>query len=183
MEEQNVITKEIGERIEQQRIKKGLSQTDLALSMGYKSSSTIRKWEVGENIPSGLKLIELVKKLGTSTDYILLGLENTNVNNNNVNGDKNNVATMSGDINGNVSFGSTIQKEDLHEVASNLNLTDRELQEKTLSEVSDLRASQARLESAISLLMENQANVLASMKSVDETFEKMFMEMLKELKK
>lgn len=75
-----------------------------------------------------------------------------------------------GDINGNVSFGSSIQKEDLHEVASNLNLTDRELQEKTLNEVSDLRASQARLENAIAFLIENQAEVLENMKSVDDTF-------------
>lgn len=58
----------------------------------------------------------------------------------------------------------------MHEVASNLNLTDRELQEKTLNEVSDLKASQARLESAIALLIENQAEVLENMKSVDDTF-------------
>lgn len=98
-----------------------------------------------------------------------------------------------GDINGNVSFGSTIQKEDLHEVASNLNLTDRELQEKTLSEVADLRASQARLENAINSLSENQTNVLANMKSVDDSFNEIladvkevgevFKEILKEFKK
>ena len=88
---------------------------------------------------------------------------------------------MSGDINGNVSFGSTIQKEDLHEVASTLNLTDRELQEKTFNEVSELKASQARLENAIAKLFENQANVLNNIKSVDDTFKEMFNIMLDRL--
>lgn len=153
-----------------------LSMSELARSAGVSKSTLSRYLSKSREFPLN-KADDFARVLNMTTEDFL-GLTN-----NNVNGDQNNVATMSGDINGNVSFGSSIQKEDLHEVASNLNLTDRELQEKTLTEVSDLRASQARLESAISLLMENQANVLASMKSVDETFKKMFMEMLKELKK
>lgn len=174
--------KTIGFRLAGLRKERGLSQRELANRMGYKSDATIAKWEAGANIPNGGKLAQLAQILNTTTDYILFGGNNHTVNTikGDVNGDiSGNVATLAGNINGNVSFGSSIQKEDLHEVASNLNLTDRELQEKTLSEVADLRASQARLEGAISLLMENQANVLASMKSVDETFK----DMLKEFKK
>lgn len=75
-----------------------------------------------------------------------------------------------GDIHGNVSFGSSIQKEDLHEVASTLNLTDREIQEKTLQQVSELKASQDRLQLLMESLLANQSNILANMKNVDDAF-------------
>lgn len=155
----------------------GLNVKEFATAMGFKYT-TVLDWVNANTYPRIDKIELMANFFGVEKSDLV---EERKINT--INGDQNNVATMSGNINGNVSFGSSIQKEDLHEVASNLNLTDRELQEKTLTEVSDLRASQARLESAISLLMENQANVLASMKSVDETFKKMFMEMLKELKK
>lgn len=151
----------------------GLNVKEFATVMGFKYT-TVLDWVNANTYPRIDKIELMANFFGVEKSDLV---EERKINT--INGNQNNVATMSGDINGNVSFGSTIQKEDLHEVASNLNLTDRELQEKTLTEVSDLRASQARLEGAISLLMENQANVLASMKSVDETFK----DMLKELKK
>ena len=45
-----------GRRIENLRTQKGLSQLELATKMGYKSDSTISKWEKGSNIPTGLIL-------------------------------------------------------------------------------------------------------------------------------
>lgn len=108
----------------------------------------------------------ICRGLGISPEDIDSGFEFSKVV---INGN-NNIGSVGGDINGNISLGSTLNKDDLHEVANNLNLTDRELQEKTLREVSELKASQARLENAIALLIENQAMVLANMKSVDKTF-------------
>lgn len=175
--------RDTSQRLKQIMEERGLRQVDiLEMSKPYQEvfnvklgKSALSQYISGKTVPDQDKLVLLSKTLGVSEAW-LMGYDATNVAN--VYGNNTGINTT-GDINGNVSFGSTIQKEDLHEVASNLNLTDRELQEKTLSEVADLRASQARLESAVSLLMENQANVLASMKSVDETFK----DMLKELKK
>ena len=56
------------------RIKKGLTQKQLAKLLGLEYA-TISRWETGaNNIPSD-KLIQLAKILETSTDY-LLGLKN-----------------------------------------------------------------------------------------------------------
>lgn len=149
-----------------------LSMSELARSAGVSKSTLSRYLSKSREFPLN-KADDFARVLNMTTEDFL-GLTT-----NNVNGNQNNVATMSGDINGNVSFGSTIQKEDLHEVASNLNLTDRELQEKTLQEISELKRSQDRLELLIQSLLANQSNVLANMKSVDDAFN----EMLKELKK
>lgn len=64
-----------GRRIENLRAQKGLSQLELATKMGYKSDSTISKWEKGSNIPTGKKLAMLAQILGTTSDYILFGTE------------------------------------------------------------------------------------------------------------
>ena len=64
-----------GRRIENLRSKKGLSQLELATRMGYKSDSTISKWEKGSNIPTGKKLAMLAQILETTSDYILFGVE------------------------------------------------------------------------------------------------------------
>lgn len=165
--------KTIGVRLAGLRKERGLSQRELADRMGYKSDATIAKWEAGANVPNGGKLAQLAQILNTTTDYILFGGNNHTVNTikGDVNGDiSGNVATLAGDIHGNVSFGSSIQKEDLHEVASTLNLTDRELQEKTLQQVSELKASQDRLQLLMESLLANQSNILANMKNVDDAF-------------
>ena len=68
-----MLNKQIGSRIESLRQVNKLSQLELATKMGYKSDSTISKWENGTNIPSGGKLVKLAQILGTTTDYILFG--------------------------------------------------------------------------------------------------------------
>lgn len=65
---------EIGQRIRQLREERGIEQSDLADKLGYKSQSTISKWESGINLPTGKKLIALAKIFGTSTNDIL-GIE------------------------------------------------------------------------------------------------------------
>ena len=62
---------EIGERIRNLRELKNIDQMSLAEMLGYKSQSTISKWESGTNLPTGKKLIELAKILGVSTNEIL----------------------------------------------------------------------------------------------------------------
>lgn len=151
----------------------GLNVKEFATAMGFKYT-TVLDW-VNANTYPRIDKIELMANFFGVEKSDLVEERKTNI----INGNQNNVATMSGDINGNVSFGSSIQKEDLHEVASNLNLTDRELQEKTLNEVSDLRASQDRLQLLMESLLANQSNILANMKSVDDAFN----EMLKGFKK
>lgn len=67
--------KQRGSRIESLRANKGISQLELAKMLGYKSDSTISKWESGASIPTGTKIVKLAQVLGTSTDYILYGVE------------------------------------------------------------------------------------------------------------
>lgn len=79
--------KQRGARLEALRSAKGISQIELARKLGYKSDSTISKWEAGMSIPTGGKLVEIAKLLSTTTDYILFG--NSNIvlgDNNGVNG-------------------------------------------------------------------------------------------------
>ncbi|AUC25589.1 transcriptional regulator [Streptococcus uberis] len=70
---------QIAHRLKSLREQKGLDQLELAEKMGYKSQSTISKWERGVNLPNGGKLVKLALILGTTTDYILFGeeIENT----------------------------------------------------------------------------------------------------------
>lgn len=67
------LNKQRGSRIESLRASKGISQLELAKMLGYKSDSTISKWESGASIPTGTKIVKLAQVLGTSTDYILFG--------------------------------------------------------------------------------------------------------------
>ena len=62
---------EIGERIRNLRELKNIDQVSLAEMLGYKSQSTISKWESGTNLPTGKKLMDLAKILGVSTNEIL----------------------------------------------------------------------------------------------------------------
>lgn len=171
------------QRLKQVMEERGLRQVDiLEMSKPYQrefdiklGKSALSQYISGKTVPDQDKLVLLSKTLGVSEAW-LMGYDATSAAN--VYGNNTGINTT-GDINGNVSFGSNIQKEDLHEVASNLNLTDRELQEKTFNEVSELKASQARLEMLMESLLANQSNVLANMKNVDDAFN----EMLKELKK
>lgn len=82
--------KQRGARLEALRSAKGISQIELAKKLGYKSDSTISKWEAGMSIPTGGKLVEIAKLLSTTTDYILFG--NSNI----VLGDNHGVNGLSG---------------------------------------------------------------------------------------
>ncbi len=63
----------ISSRIKQLRISNNLEQTDVADFLGYKSFTTISKWENGKNLPNGGKLAKLAQLFNTTTDYILYG--------------------------------------------------------------------------------------------------------------
>ena len=102
--------KQRGARLEALRSAKGISQIELANYLGYKSDSTISKWEAGASIPTGGKLVEIAKLLETTTDYILFG--NSNI----VLGDNNGVNGLSGG-NGNTNtynFGGCHEKQEQH---------------------------------------------------------------------
>lgn len=64
---------EIGKRIRELRLKNNLEQLEIANKLGYKSDTTVSKWESGASIPTGKKLPMLALLLNTSTDYILDG--------------------------------------------------------------------------------------------------------------
>ena len=64
---------DVGSRIRSLRIRSGIEQKELADILGYKSDTTISKWEKGINLPSGGKLTKLAKILNTSVDFILYG--------------------------------------------------------------------------------------------------------------
>lgn len=161
---------EIIEIIREKLNSSSMSMSELADKAGVSKSTISRYLSYSRELPLN-KAMDFASVLNIPTEELL------GIGNNIIHGDNNGVATMSGNIHGNVSFGSTIQKEDLHEVANNLNLTDRELQEKTFKEVNNLTAevkelkqSQTRLENTIALLVENQVNILSKMRSVDDSF-------------
>lgn len=103
--------KQRGARLEALRSAKGISQIELAKYLGYKSDSTISKWEAGASIPTGGKLVEIAKLLETTTDYILFG--NSNIvlgDNHGVNG-----LEASGSNNTNTyNFNASSEKQDAH---------------------------------------------------------------------
>lgn len=59
----------VGERIKQRRLELGLTQSDLAKLMGYKSNTTINKIELGINDVVQSKLVEFAKVLKVSPTY------------------------------------------------------------------------------------------------------------------
>ena len=64
---------EISYRIRELRLANNLEQTEVADYLGYKSDTTVSKWENGKNLPTGAKLVKLAKLFNTTTDYILHG--------------------------------------------------------------------------------------------------------------
>ena len=61
----------VGEKIKEARIKKGLSQTELAQLLGYKSRSSINKIEVeGRDIPRS-SIVKFAKVLGVTPTYLM----------------------------------------------------------------------------------------------------------------
>ena len=77
MEETSKVT---GERIRQLREQSNLSQSELADKLGYKTYTTVSKWESNDSLPRGNELKKLSGILGASSDYIL-GLSNSKITN------------------------------------------------------------------------------------------------------
>lgn len=125
--------KQRGARLEALRSAKGISQIELANYLGYKSDSTISKWEAGASIPTGGKLVEIAKLLETTTDYILFG--NSNI----VLGDNHGVNGLSGG-NGNTNTynfgGGCSEKQDNHnDTMKNLGTADLKAQRAMLNKL------------------------------------------------
>ena len=60
----------IGERVRECRIKKGMTQTELAEKLGYKSKSSITHIESGRDIPRGM-VAELAAVLDTTPSHLM----------------------------------------------------------------------------------------------------------------
>lgn len=65
-----ISSKEMGETIKRLRVKKGLSQTELAQAMGYKDRTTIAKLESGDNRLPESKIEKMATILGVTGDYL-----------------------------------------------------------------------------------------------------------------
>lgn len=63
---------EFKDRIKQARIKKGLSQSDLAKAIGVHVTN-ISRYERGENRPTSDVLTKLANALGTTVDFLMSG--------------------------------------------------------------------------------------------------------------
>lgn len=68
-----------GERIKTLRAKNDLSQKQLSHDLGYKTYTTVSKWESDSSLPPGKELKKLANYFQVSTDYIL-GLEDDRQN-------------------------------------------------------------------------------------------------------
>lgn len=68
---------EIGVKIKELRENKKMTQTDLAKVLGFKTYTTVSKWEAGENYPKGKDLKRLAEFFEVTSDY-LLGLDINN---------------------------------------------------------------------------------------------------------
>mgnify|MGYP001363524932 CR=1 FL=1 len=66
--------KDIGDRIKELRIKKGINQNQLSQLLGV-TKSMVSAYETGIRLPSLANIINLSKPFNVTTDY-LLGLEN-----------------------------------------------------------------------------------------------------------
>lgn len=62
------------ERLKTIRLRRGLSQAELARLLGY-STGAIANWELGTNVPRANKLSEIASKLNCSVDFLSAGEE------------------------------------------------------------------------------------------------------------
>lgn len=60
-----------GKRIKSLRSKKHISQKQLSQDLGYKTYTTVSKWESDASLPPGKELKKLAEYFQVSTDYIL----------------------------------------------------------------------------------------------------------------
>jgi DNA-binding XRE family transcriptional regulator len=63
----------VGNRIYQLRTARGMSQRDLALTLGNHSNEFVARWERGASSPSAETLVKLSDFFGVSVDWILKG--------------------------------------------------------------------------------------------------------------
>lgn len=68
-----------GERIRELRVKYKVSQKNLSNDLGYKTYTTVSKWESDASLPPGRELKKLASYFDVTTDYIL-GLEDSETN-------------------------------------------------------------------------------------------------------
>ena len=61
----------VGERVKKARENKGLSQTELAEMLGYKSRSSINKIEQGDRDIPRSSIIKLAEKLDVTPQYLM----------------------------------------------------------------------------------------------------------------
>jgi transcriptional regulator with XRE-family HTH domain len=64
--------RELGNRLREQRARRGLKQSDIANALGV-SAQAVSKWERGENAPDISLLVELGRLLGVSVEWVLGG--------------------------------------------------------------------------------------------------------------
>lgn len=62
---------EIGKRIAEARVAKGMNQSELARALGV-TPQAVQKWEAG-GAPKGARLREVAQALGTTVEYLLTG--------------------------------------------------------------------------------------------------------------
>lgn len=157
----------IADNITRLRKEKGITQKELAEAIGL-VPGTITDYMKLRSAPS----FGIIQKMA---DYF--GVEKSDIDTTfkegiTINGNVNGIANVGDNrFEGNVTFGSGIDKNDLHDAVRHL--SDRELQEKILDEMSELKASQNRLENAMAMLIENQVNVLARINNVDSSFKEL----------
>lgn len=60
-----------GEKLQRLRRREGLSQEQLAASLGV-SRQAVSKWELGEAVPGTENVVEISRQFGVSTDDLLL---------------------------------------------------------------------------------------------------------------
>lgn len=60
-----------GDKIKQLREKRGLTQTQLSELLGFKTYTTVTKWEANENFPKGKDLKRLAEFFNVTSDYLL----------------------------------------------------------------------------------------------------------------
>lgn len=63
-----------GQRIKKLRFKNNVSQKELSKDLGYKTYTTVSKWESNASLPPGKELTKLAEYFNVTTDY-LLGLD------------------------------------------------------------------------------------------------------------
>lgn len=63
-----------GQRIKNLRFKNNVSQKELSKDLGYKTYTTVSKWESNASLPPGKELTKLAEYFNVTTDY-LLGLD------------------------------------------------------------------------------------------------------------